>query len=69
MDVQLPPGAVEKVANQMGLNMEKQKLKVLDNLVTSQTDKKKLASSVQKQANTVNSFCVPPTPVLQQSVS
>lgn len=41
MDVNLPPGAIEKVASQIGLNIEKSKLKQIDTMVSALSEKKR----------------------------
>ena len=61
MDVNLPPGAFEKVANQIGISIDKNKLKVLDNLVSSANEKKKERSKQHIQAPYTHPFKEPAT--------
>jgi hypothetical protein len=40
MDVNLPPGAVERVANQIGVAIDKTKLKTIDSMINAASEKK-----------------------------
>jgi|JI102314A2RNA_FD_contig_21_20039001_length_538_multi_2_in_0_out_0_2 hypothetical protein len=40
MEVNLPPGAIEKVAGQIGMNIERSRLKQLDSMVSALSEKK-----------------------------
>jgi hypothetical protein len=77
MEVNLPPGAIEKVAGQIGLNIERSRLKQLDSMVSALSEKKvqmekqlekSLKLSSQKAAPPPSSFNQSGKPLLKKSI-